>query len=172
VFVPDDMVVGEIGQGWKQVTSELALERSGPERFMTTFPLFTELMRRLGAAPDARAAEKVGQLTARMWSLRRMSLAIAMTLDPGPDSEAGVAKPTVDLATEAALVKDMGTFYEREIIDAARLLVELEPTRDATDTFERYMADTIMSAPVATIRGGTTQVLRNLIARKLLGPLK
>ena len=172
VFVPDDMVVGEIGQGWKQVTSELVLERSGPERYMTTFPLFTALMRRLGATPDARAAEAAGKLAARMWSLRRMSLAIAITLDPGPDGEKGTPKATVDLATEAALVKDMGTFYEREIIDAARLLATTEPTPDADDTFERHLAETIVCAPVATIRGGTTQVLRNLIARKLLGPLK
>ena len=172
VFVPDDMVVGEIGQGWKQVTSELALERSGPERYMTTFPLFTALMRRLGATPDTRAAEAAGKLAARMWSLRRMSLAIAITLDPGPDGEKGTPKATVDLATEAALVKDMGTFYEREIIDAARLLATTEPTPDADDTFERHLAETIVCAPVATIRGGTTQVLRNLIARKLLGPLK
>jgi alkylation response protein AidB-like acyl-CoA dehydrogenase len=172
VFVPDDHVVGEIGQGWKQVTSELALERSGPERYMTTFPLFTELMRRLGGTPDARAAEAAGKLAARMWSLRRMSLAIAITLDPGPDSERGTPKATVDLATEAALVKDMGTFFEREIIDAARLLATVEPAPDATDLFERYLADTIVCAPVSTIRGGTTQVLRNLIARKLLGPLK
>ncbi len=181
VFVPDDRVVGEIGQGWKQVTSELALERSGPERYMTTFPLFTELMRRLGSTPDARAAEAAGKLAARMWALRRMSLAIAMTLDPGRDGEKGTPgatldnrapAATVDLATEAALVKDMGTFFEREVIDAARLLVTLEPTPDSTDTFERFLAETIMCAPVATIRGGTTQVLRNVIARKLLGPLK
>ncbi len=172
VFVPDEMVVGEIGQGWKQVTSELALERSGPERYMTTFPLFTELMRRLGAAPDARASEMLGKLAARLWSLRRMSLAIAMTLDPGVDGDSGVARATADLATEAALVKDMGTFYEREIIDAARLLSEIEPTPDATDTFERYLAETIVCSPIATIRGGTTQVLRGLIARRLLGPLK
>jgi alkylation response protein AidB-like acyl-CoA dehydrogenase len=172
VFVPDDRVVGEIGQGWKQVTSELALERSGPERYMTTFPLFTELMRRLGGTPDTRAAEAAGKLAARMWSLRRMSLAIAITLDPGPDSEQGTPKATVDLATEAALVKDMGTFFEREIIDAARLLATVEPAPDAADLFERYLADTIVCAPVSTIRGGTTQVLRNLIARKLLDPLK
>ena len=69
-------------------------------------------------------------------------------------------------------MKDMGTFYEREIIDAARLLSEVEPTPDATDTFERYLAETIVCSPVSTIRGGTTQVLRGLIARKLLGPLK
>jgi alkylation response protein AidB-like acyl-CoA dehydrogenase len=168
VFVADAMVVGEIGQGWKQVTSELALERSGPERYMTTYPLYTELVRRLGATPDARAAVAVGKLAARLWSLRRMSLAIAMTLEPA----ASGARGAVDLATEAALVKDMGTHYEREIIDAARLLADVEPTPEAADTFERFLAETIVCAPVATIRGGTTQVLRSVIARKLLGPLQ
>jgi len=169
VFVPDERVVGEIGQGWRQVTSELALERSGPERYMTTFPLLVELIRRLGAAPEARAREMVGRLTARLWSLRRMSLAIALTLDPGPGAQQDVARAGPDLGTEAALVKDMGTFYEREIIDAARLLVAVEPTPDATDTFERYLAETIVCSPVSTIRGGTTEVLRTLIARRLLG---
>ena len=101
-----------------------------------------------------------------------MSLAIAMTLDPGPDGAEGAPRAAVDLATEAALVKDMGTFFEREIIDAARLLFVVEPTPDATDTFERYLAETIVCSPVSTIRGGTTQVLRSVIARKLLGPLK
>ena len=172
VFVPDEMVVGEIGQGWKQVTSELALERSGPERYMTTFPLLVELIRRLGAAPDTRAREMVGRLTARLWSLRRMSLAIALTLDPGQSAGEGAARASPDLGTEAALVKDMGTFFEREIVDAARLLVTIEPTPDAADTFERYLAETIVCAPVSTIRGGTTEVLRTVIARRLLGALK
>ena len=167
VFVPDNQVLGEIGQGWKQITSELALERSGPERYMTTLPLLVELIRRLGESDDARAHEMVGRLTARLWTLRRMSLAIALALDPASGNQG-----TVDLATEAALVKDMGTFYEREIIDAARVLVAVEPTLDATDTFERYLAECILSAPVSTIRGGTTQVLRTLIARRLLGALK
>ncbi len=167
VFVPDSHVLGDIGQGWKQITSELALERSGPERYMTTLPLLVELIRRLGATDDARAHEMVGRLSARLWTLRRMSLAIALALDPASGNQG-----TVDLATEAALVKDMGTFYEREIIDAARLLVAVEPTLDATDTFERYLAECILSAPVSTLRGGTTQVLRTLIARRLLGALK
>ena len=166
VFVPDDHVLGEVGQGWKQITSELALERSGPERYMTTLPLLVELIRRLGESDDARAHEMVGRLTARFWTLRRMSLAIALALDPAS------GKAGVDLATEAALVKDMGTFYEREITDAARLLVAVEPSLDAADTFERYLAECIICAPVSTIRGGTTQVLRTLIARRLLGALK
>jgi len=172
VFVSDAMVVGEIGQGWKQVTSELALERSGPERYMTTFPLLVELIRRLGSGPDARAQEMVGRLTARLWTLRRMSLAIARTLDPGPDGEGDATRTAVDLATEAALVKDMGTFFEREIVDAARLLAAVESAPNADDTFERYLTETIVCSPIATIRGGTTQVLRTVIARRLLGPLK
>ena len=69
-------------------------------------------------------------------------------------------------------IRHMGTCYEREIIDAARLLFEVEPTPDAANTFERYLAETIVCSPVSTIRGGTTQVLRSVIARKLLGPLK
>jgi alkylation response protein AidB-like acyl-CoA dehydrogenase len=166
VFVSDDHVLGEVGQGWKQITSELALERSGPERYMTTLPLLVELIRRLGESDDTRAQEMVGRLTARLWTLRRMSLAIALALDPA------TGRQGVDLATEAALVKDMGTFYEREIIDAARLLVAVEPTLDVMDTFERYLAESIVCAPVSTIRGGTTQVLRTLIARRLLGALK
>jgi len=168
-FVPDAMVVGEIGHGWKQVTSELALERSGPERYMTTFPLMVELVRRLGPSPGARAQELVGRLTARFWALRRMSLAIALTLDPGAS---GATPSSTELATEAALVKDMGTFYEREIVDAARLLTVIEPDPDATDTFERYLAETIVAAPISTIRGGTTQVLRTLIARRLMKPFE
>jgi len=172
VFVPDESVVGEVGQGWKQVTSELALERSGPERYMTTFPLLVELVRRLGLTPDSRAQEMVGRLTARMWTLRRMSFAIALTLDPATPSEQNAPPASANLATEAALVKDMGTFFEREIVDAARLLVAPEPDPDATDTFERYLAETIVCAPISTLRGGTTEVLRTLIARRLLGPLK
>jgi alkylation response protein AidB-like acyl-CoA dehydrogenase len=172
VFVPDERVVGEIGEGWKQVTSELALERSGPERYMTTFPLLVELIRRLDRTPDVRAQEMIGRLTARLWTLRRMSLAIALTLDPGPDGGHGAPRASANLATEAALIKDMGTFYEREIIDAARLLAAVEPAPEATDIFERYLAETIVAAPISTIRGGTTQVLRTLIARRLLGPLK
>jgi alkylation response protein AidB-like acyl-CoA dehydrogenase len=164
VFVPDDMVLGEIGSGWRQVTSELALERSGPERYMTTFPLFVELVRRLGKTEDRRARQTIGQLTARFYALRRMSLAIAC--------EFNNSEPTKirDLGTEASLVKDLGTFFERDITEAARVLVDIEPRPDAEDTFERYLAECIYTTPVGTIRGGTTQVLRTIIARKLTGP--
>lgn len=166
VFVPDDMVLGEVGQGWKQVTSELALERSGPERFLTTYPLLVLLMDRLGETNDSRAPMLIGQLVARLYALRRMSLAIALAFSRGADRSTGEVEAP-DLATEAALVKDLGTFFERDIIDAARVLVPCEPAMDADDAFERALAECITAAPVNTIRGGTTQILRTIVARRL-----
>lgn len=71
VEVPAEMVLGHMGEGWRQVTSELAFERSGPERFLSTFPLFVELVRALGRAPGERAKVEVGVLVARLWTLRR-----------------------------------------------------------------------------------------------------
>src|SRR5438552_3529599 len=43
-FVPEDMRVGGEGDGWKQVTTELAFERSGPERYLSSVALVTELI--------------------------------------------------------------------------------------------------------------------------------
>ena len=68
-FVPDDMLIGEAGQGWAQVMSELAYERSGPERFLSTYPLFAALVDELGSRPDARGAEVVGRLASRRSSV-------------------------------------------------------------------------------------------------------
>src|SRR5439155_1058876 len=39
VFLPEEMRVGEEGAGWTQVTTELALERSGPERYLSSLAL-------------------------------------------------------------------------------------------------------------------------------------
>src|SRR4051812_24789404 len=83
VFVPDAMVLGEVGAGWHQVTSELAFERSGPERFLSTYPLLAALVAELGAAGEPGVRREVGALVTRLWTLRRMSLAIAGALASG-----------------------------------------------------------------------------------------
>jgi hypothetical protein len=57
-FVPDDHVLGEIDGAWKQATSELAYERSGPERFLETYYVLTELVRAVGPASPIPAAPK------------------------------------------------------------------------------------------------------------------
>jgi alkylation response protein AidB-like acyl-CoA dehydrogenase len=156
VFVPDNRIVGEAGNGWVQVMTELAYERSGPERFLSTYPLFTELMRVVDDSPDARVQEKVGHLVARLWTVRSMSLAVAGMLDAGQIP-----------GTQAALVKDMGTRFERDLIEVARSIVATEPSASADRPFGRLLAQAILQSPGFTLRGGTNEILRGVIARGL-----
>jgi acyl-CoA dehydrogenase len=160
VFIPSDMLVGTEGGGWQQVTSELAYERSGPERFLSTFRLLLELIRRAGASPDDRAAETIGRLAAHLWTLRRMSLSVAGMLQAG-------ATPNL----EAAIVKDLGNALEREIPELVRLIA---PGRagagapdGANDRLEEFLREAVLNAPSFTLRGGTREILRGIIARGL-----
>ena len=75
-FVPDDHVLGEIDGAWKQATSELAYERSGPERFLETFYVLSGFVRAVGPKPDLRSAEGLGRLVAQLHTLRRMSVSV------------------------------------------------------------------------------------------------
>jgi acyl-CoA dehydrogenase len=157
VVVPDDMLIGEEGDGWRQVTSELALERSGPERFLSTFRLLVELVRLLGRTPEPRAAIALGRLSAHLWALRRMSLSVAALLESG-----------VSPNLEAAIVKDLGNAFEQEIPEIARLLVPSPGPADAGRArFDEVLAEAILHAPSYSLRGGTREILRGVIARGL-----
>src|SRR5207249_8785308 len=57
VFLPEEMRVGEEGAGWTQVTTELALERSGPERYLSSLALLVRSEeRRVGKECRTRGA--------------------------------------------------------------------------------------------------------------------
>ena len=154
VFVPSGRLLGEPGGGWHQVTSELAYERSGPERFLSTFPLLVALVGELaaeGAGPAGAAG--VGALVTRLWTLRQMSISVAAALDAGEAP-----------ALAAALVKDVGTRFESTIAEAAR---QLCATPAAGGEFARLLADAVLHSPAFTLRGGTNEVLRGIVARGL-----
>lgn len=156
VFVPDSMVVGNVGDGWKQVVSELAFERSGPERFLSTFVVLREGLRELGAMPNDGAAASVGRLVAQLKSLRRMSLGVNGLLQQG---ESPVAA--------AALVKEVGTRYERTVLEGMRDHIPNRPSGQAPDGYASVLRDGILHVPSATIRGGTNEVLKGIVAREL-----
>jgi acyl-CoA dehydrogenase len=156
VFVPAGMLVGTEGAGWQQVTSELAYERAGPERFLSTIRLLIELIGRAGQDPDIRAAETIGRLTAHLWTLRRMSLSVAGMLQAGE-------MPNL----EAALVKDLGNALEREIPELVRLVAPGRRGAGGNDQLEELLAETVLNAPSFTLRGGTREILRGIIARGL-----
>src|SRR5215218_10872603 len=156
-FMPDDHVLGEIDGAWKQATSELAYERSGPERFLETYYVLTELVRVLGEKPDIRSAEGLGRLVAQLHTLRRMSVSVNGMLQAGKE-------PVV----EGSIVKDMGTVWEQKLPNKVReLSAFIEETEGNRVTLEEQLRFATMIAPKLTIQGGTTEVLRGIIARGL-----
>ena len=156
-FVPDDHALGEIDGAWKQATSELAYERSGPERYLETFYVLIELIRALGDKPDTRSAEGLGRLVAQAHTLRRMSLSVAGMLQAGKEPVA-----------EASLVKDLGTAWEQKLPARVRELSAFlsSETRNRA-TLEEQLAFATKVAAKLTIQGGTTEILRGIIAREL-----
>jgi alkylation response protein AidB-like acyl-CoA dehydrogenase len=156
VRVPGEMVLGDPGEGWRLVTAELSIERSGPERFLSTFPLFAALIDALGTPVGDQAAAAIGGLAAELMSLRRLSFTVAAAIDGGHDP-----------ATQAAMVKDLGTRFEGRVADVARTLLPARPALGATAPFDRLLAEAVLSSPGFTLRGGTNEILRGIVARDL-----
>jgi len=151
VFVPDSMLVGKEGNGWEQATAELAFERAGPERYLSSLPLLTAALDDLRSEPAS--AETVGRLLARAGTLRQMSLAVAGMLQDGQTP-----------AREAALVKDVGNDYEQALPEILRGLFDAARTPAEIWEMQRIMT---MVARSYSLRGGTREILRGIIARQL-----
>jgi len=156
VFLPSSALIGELGGGWRQVTGELSNERSGPERFLSTFILLTELIRALGSDPGNEAVRAIGRLTAHLIVLRRLSRSVAGMLERGEDPQ-----------IQAALVKDLGCIFEQEVPEIARRLVTAEPSLQSTRDFCAVLAHAVLNAPSFSLRGGTREILRGIVARGL-----
>ncbi len=156
VRLPADALLGREGDGWAQVTGELAFERSGPERFLSSFTLLVELVRALGTHPSDAALVAIGRLSAHLLTLRRMSRSVAGMLQAGENP-----------ALAAALVKDLGALVEQEIPEIARQLIAAEPDTTSTQDFVAVLGYTMMHAPSFSLRGGTREILRGIVARGL-----
>jgi alkylation response protein AidB-like acyl-CoA dehydrogenase len=153
VMVPADRIVGEPGNGWAQVTSELAYERSGPERFLSAFRVFVELVRACGAHPAPHEAAAIGRIASHIMTMRRMSISVA-----------GMLENSKDVVVEAALVKELGNNFEKVLPEIARLAAPIAASRG---TFRETFEETLLLSPSFTLRGGTREILRGVIARGL-----
>ncbi len=154
VFVPDGMLLGLPGSGWRQVTAELGFERSGPERFLSAYVLLAEALRESGdgAVPHD---TRLGALVGRHFGLHHMSLAVSQALERGDDAE-----------VPAAVVKLLGTRMEGDVVDVVDELVGLSE-RTAAPVLAGLLRSGVLNRPGFTIRGGTTQVLDGMVARGL-----
>ena len=157
VEIPENHLIGEVDMAWKQATSELAYERSGPERFLETIYVLYELIDLAAANPGERIAEGIGRLVAQLSTLRNMSLSVAGMLEAGELPE-----------IEAALVKELGTNWEQALPATARDLAPADrPGPGNRMDFDRTLAYATLIAPKLTIQGGTREILRGIIARGL-----
>ncbi len=156
VEVPEEHIVGEPGKAFGQIMRQLDYERAGPERFLSTYALFEAMARSADRSQRGELAT-IGALAARLFVLRTMSLRLAEAMDLGDPP-----------ASQAALMKAAGTELEQEIVEAALRMLGKELQTEAAGETSR-LVDAVLSAPAFSIRGGTSEILREVVARRALG---
>lgn len=156
VFIPDEMRLGDVGAGWSQNTGELALERGGVDRWMSMVSTLELWARRTEVRADPAALEDLGSIVARLWALRAMSLSVARMVDQG-------RSPVV----EAALIKEMATRFEQDTVELLVRYFPGSPRLDSEDAYESQLARALLVSPSWSIRGGTSEILRTIIAKGL-----
>lgn len=157
VRVGADAVLGDLGRGWSQTTAELALERGGPDRFMSVYPVVEAFLREADPAGLGSEARRfLGRATATFWVMRNLALSIARAVDRGESS-----------VHQAALLKEMATRFEQDIVTALLDVIDLQPACDSPSVFERILCEAILTRPVFTIRGGTSEILRSVAAKAI-----
>ncbi len=153
VWLPAENLIGAEGDGWAQVGAELAYERSGPERYMSSSQLLLEMLDAADAA-DPRHAEAIGRIAASYGTLRQMSLGVASMLARGDNP-----------ALAAALVKDQGALVEQAMPDTAHALFGGQAVPGSA--LHDAMHYTTLAVPSFSLRGGTREILRGIIAKGL-----
>jgi len=156
VQLSDEALIGQEGSGWEQVTAELAFERSGPERIYSSMVLLDGWIQWLRGRGDVSQTAAVGRYATHLAALRNLSLSVTARLAAGES-------PVV----EAALVKELGTTFEQEIPAAIEAALGSDPGADIDAELLRTCAYVNQVCPTYSLRGGTREILRGMIARGL-----
>ena len=155
--LPADALIGQEGEGWKQVTEELAYERSGPERYLSCFFLLRKLIDAVRDRASPTTLARLGTQIAWATTLRNMSLSITAKLQAGE-------APTL----AASVVKDLGCQFEQALPGLAQELCDLEPTLEGFGLdYQQVLGSLVQIAPSFSLRGGTPEIMRGIIAKGL-----
>lgn len=156
VAVPADRVLGEVNGGWAVAMSILPYERSSCFWQRIAY-LYRRLERLVEAAPvDDRAAEAVGDAYVQLHAVRARSRATQHRLAAG-----------ATLGAETSIEKILLAGAEQSLYDAARQLLPGMIELDEGPAGEVWRTEYLYSR-AATIYGGTAEVQRNIVARRLL----
>ena len=159
VFVPDDCIVGEPGDGWRIARTTLASERvamGAGSSVGAAVEQLLELAARSGAAADPVARQRLGALVAEGMAVSLLDLQAVLAqlrgADPGP---------------LAAVRKLAGVAHRQSAAEAA---LELGgPDAAAADGAAAGLVQEFLLTRCLSIAGGTTQILLSLVAERLLG---
>ena len=156
VILSEDALLGVEGKGWSQVVGELALERSGPERFLSHFTLLESFINEFKNILIKSGSKLIGKLIAELQTLRRMSFSIASMLQNGESPE-----------TQAAFVKELGNKFEKMMVETLREFSNIIPLYEWPSQLQNLFEDATLRIPSNSLRGGTTEIMRGIIARQL-----
>ena len=152
VFVPDECLVAEPGQGWKLARTTLANERVALGGGSS---LGQEVERLLAGSGDTDPSvrERLGAAVVEglAGSLLRMRATLRSLQGRGPGAESSVEKLLG--VWHRQNVAELGV----EVLGAEALVMEAEPVHE------------VLLTRALSIAGGTTQILLNVIAERILG---
>jgi len=170
VRVPKTMLVGEKNRGWYQIAAQLDYERSGIERLMSNYPLYQDLIKYV--KNRKRTAIQVEEQVLRhtladlqvQYEVGRLLIyRVVWVLDQG-------RLPNY----EAAMAKVFCTAFEQRVAQVAtRILGAYGQLRQGSkwipDEFRESATESYLLSPGYTLRGGTSEILRNIVALRGLG---
>ncbi len=156
VEVADDMLLGHEGEGWQQVGAELALERSGPERYLSSYCLFEEFLSVVHEQASEQVVNTIGNIAAELWTLRQMSMSVAGQLSRGENP-----------ALEAAMVKDLGACFEQSLPHTLAAVLGDDIDSRQGGPLQQVLSYLLKATPAFSLRGGTREILRGIIAKGL-----
>ncbi|MFI6496496.1 acyl-CoA dehydrogenase [Nonomuraea typhae] len=150
VFVPDDLVVGEVGGGWKVARDTLSHERVALGDSWGPGSQHTDMTRLLAGRDGLRSAqwEQAGRLWAEGQAISALGLRVTLSRLSGGDP-----------GTAASVRKLLGMRHAQAIAEFCW----------SVDPGSRYWNRMILTTRAFTIGGGTTEVQLNIIAERALG---
>lgn len=160
VFVPDADVVGDVGQGWRVARATLGNERvsigggSGSGSIKTGLDDVATLLDKTAGPLSESRMRRAGEVFAEVYTLRPLNVRIAARAltGSGPGPEANVTK----------LLKAESAQHLTEL--ATELASPAAVTGQAPELTHDYLF-----ARCLTIAGGTSEIMRNTIAERILG---